>query len=78
MSPVFSCRKQKIKNKEGKKSQDRYNDMPREDVTGMKACHFVRDVHEMPPFLFFENRCCQNLKDILFLFCSTTRDRKEL
>lgn len=50
-------------------------------MAGMKACHFVRNDHEMPPFFlpllktdfFF----CQNLKDILFLFCGATRDGDE-
>lgn len=36
-----------------KESWDRYSDIPREDVAGMKACHFVTDDHETAPLLFF-------------------------
>lgn len=36
-----------------KESWDRYSDIPREDVAGMKACHFVTDDHETAPFFFF-------------------------
>ncbi len=50
MSPVFSCQKQKRRAKE---SWDRYSDIPRQDVAGMKACHFVRDDHETAPLFFF-------------------------
>lgn len=50
MSPVFSCQKQKRRAKE---SWDRYSDIPRKDMAGMKACHFVRDDHETAPLFFF-------------------------
>lgn len=50
MSPVFPCQQQKRRAKE---SWDRYSDIPREDVAGMKACHFVRDDHETAPLFFF-------------------------
>lgn len=36
-----------------KESWDRYSDIPREDVAGMKACHFVTDDHETAPLFFF-------------------------
>lgn len=62
-----------------KESWDRYSDIPREDVAGMKACHFVTDDHETAPLFFFLFffwiRLCQNLRDILFLFCRTAQNR---
>lgn len=36
-----------------KESWDRYSDIPREDVAGMKACHFVTDDHETAPLFLF-------------------------
>lgn len=43
------------KSKKGgqKESWDRYSDIPREDVAGMKACHFVRNDHETAPLFSF-------------------------
>lgn len=45
----------KARKKRAKESWYRNSDIPREDVAGMKACHFVRDDHETAPFFpFFE------------------------
>lgn len=77
--PKAKKKEKERKSGRAKESLDRYSDIPREDVAGMKACHFVRDDHgtappPFPPPLFW-NRLCQNLKDISFLLCPTTQNR---
>lgn len=51
MSLVFSC--QKRGEKRANESQCGYTDTPREDVAGIKGCHFVRNDHETAPIFYF-------------------------
>lgn len=43
----------KAEKKRANESQCGYTDIPREDVAGIKGCHFVRDDHKTAPIFYF-------------------------